>query len=336
MLLFFSHPDRENINNAPHIPMSLKELLLPSAAAEYYSGHWGGCLTQHIMGVQYALYHYHFLIHERAILYPAAQKPVLALVYILKGNIMCKLHGPEAAGLREGFSYLFYLPERIKHEAEFAKGHYAVLQLQLSPALLSDLAADDAHIARLLLRFNTASAKGLRETEVPMTLKVYSLLHAVMYYRQSDGHLHTFMHEKIYGLLREYIKAGESPPPGESRPGTALLAEKLMKAKELVDRHEGRRLTIADISRKCFLNDQQLKTGFIEMFGVSLGQYQVMKRFEKALRLLNETDDAIHDIAAQVGYEEESSFTSGFRERYGMTPAAWRERIRSSRNQQSS
>jgi AraC-like DNA-binding protein len=48
------------------------------------------------------------------------------------------------------------------------------------------------------------------------------------------------------------------------------------------------------------------------------------RRFQKAVMLLMETDLAVEEIAAAVGYENLSYFYRQFKERYGMTPRKYR------------
>jgi AraC-like DNA-binding protein len=47
-------------------------------------------------------------------------------------------------------------------------------------------------------------------------------------------------------------------------------------------------------------------------------------RHEESLRLLRDANCSIADVAARLGYEEQSSFTRAFRRWTGTTPAAWR------------
>ena len=54
------------------------------------------------------------------------------------------------------------------------------------------------------------------------------------------------------------------------------------------------------------------------------------RRFRKAVELLVETELPVNDIVTAVGYENNSYFYRKFRERYQMTPNAYRERHRGS------
>ena len=54
------------------------------------------------------------------------------------------------------------------------------------------------------------------------------------------------------------------------------------------------------------------------------------RRFRKAVELLVETELPVNDIVTAVGYENNSYFYRKFRERYQMTPNAYRERYRGS------
>jgi AraC-like DNA-binding protein len=49
----------------------------------------------------------------------------------------------------------------------------------------------------------------------------------------------------------------------------------------------------------------------------------------RASRLLRESDRTLGDVAAQVGYDSESSFSRVFRKRFGSSPGAFRRAARS-------
>ena len=48
------------------------------------------------------------------------------------------------------------------------------------------------------------------------------------------------------------------------------------------------------------------------------------RRFQAAVKLLEETDLSIEDISLDVGYENQSYFFRQFKKRFGMTPRSYR------------
>jgi len=80
---------------------------------------------------------------------------------------------------------------------------------------------------------------------------------------------------------------------------------------------------VPPLSKICLLvgiNRNKLHYGFKQMFNMSLAQLIKEERLSKSRRLLVETDKAIIDIALESGYNHQSSFSSSFKKRYGISP----------------
>lgn len=70
---------------------------------------------------------------------------------------------------------------------------------------------------------------------------------------------------------------------------------------------------------------------FVRVFksavGVTPHQYLLMCRIDKAQHLLTHRQLSLSDIAQQVGFHDQSRFTSVFRKRVGITPKQYRDRL---------
>ncbi len=68
---------------------------------------------------------------------------------------------------------------------------------------------------------------------------------------------------------------------------------------------------------------------FKQATGVAPHQYVITCRMAQAKRLLAETEDTLVDIGLQVGCADQSHFTALFHKHVGLTPKAYRDRIKS-------
>ena len=66
---------------------------------------------------------------------------------------------------------------------------------------------------------------------------------------------------------------------------------------------------------------------FRRTFDESPHRYVVQRRIERASELLRDTNDPIIEVAQQVGYENQSYFTTLFKRETGYTPAVFRKRF---------
>jgi AraC-like DNA-binding protein len=78
--------------------------------------------------------------------------------------------------------------------------------------------------------------------------------------------------------------------------------------------------TIRELCLAVGVNRNKLHYGFKEEFGSTPSQYLEEQRLEQAYISLRDTDDLIYQIAADVGYTSQSSFSTAFKRKYGVTP----------------
>ena len=73
------------------------------------------------------------------------------------------------------------------------------------------------------------------------------------------------------------------------------------------------------------LHPDYLNRIFKKETGVSLKEYIADAKVKMACELLEQTDFLVGEIGEMVGYVNFSSFTTFFKNRTGMAPAAWRK-----------
>ncbi|MGF6768280.1 AraC-like DNA-binding protein [Paraburkholderia sp. GAS199] len=102
-----------------------------------------------------------------------------------------------------------------------------------------------------------------------------------------------------------------------------LSARDLMlmeRARTLIDADLQKNLTIPDLARAVGTNASKLKRAFKLLHGVTVFEYSLRRRMEEALRLLVDERQAVGQVAAAVGYQHQTSFTTSFRDFYGFAP----------------
>jgi AraC-like DNA-binding protein len=72
------------------------------------------------------------------------------------------------------------------------------------------------------------------------------------------------------------------------------------------------------------LNRTKLQYGFKQVFGVSIYDFQLQKKMEKAKALLRKTEKSIKEIARLCDYKSTSSFSQAFKKATGVSPLPWR------------
>ncbi len=89
--------------------------------------------------------------------------------------------------------------------------------------------------------------------------------------------------------------------------------------------HLEHRYTITELSKQHLINTSSLKKIFKSVYGEPIATYMKEYRMRQAAKLLRETGESIAEIAAQIGYENQSKFTAAFKDIFQMLPTAYRK-----------
>jgi AraC-like DNA-binding protein len=100
--------------------------------------------------------------------------------------------------------------------------------------------------------------------------------------------------------------------------------ERIGLAKDLLTKNRRYHITIDDLSRETQVNRTKLQYGFKELFGISIDDYRITLRMEKAKELLEETEKSVKEISTLVGYRSMGSFSTMFKKTFMKSPSEWR------------
>lgn len=92
--------------------------------------------------------------------------------------------------------------------------------------------------------------------------------------------------------------------------------------------HISENLTVTRVAEYFGYNEKYITTFFKKRAGMSLKQYMVDKRIEKAKALLTETLDNVSQIAYSLGFADAHNFSNAFKKSTGMSPSDYRESYR--------
>ena len=93
--------------------------------------------------------------------------------------------------------------------------------------------------------------------------------------------------------------------------------------------HLRKGLTIREIARELGVSPSLLRLTFRKEMKVSLGRYIQTRIMHKIEPMLRSTDMSVSEIAAEMGYQTESSLIRAFKRESGMTPQQFRRHKRS-------
>lgn len=164
-----------------------------------------------------------------------------------------------------------------------------------------------------------ASRKGIRLLgEHPTAAWCRSLLHPLL----SPG-IATPMDRHIAALtlVAEHLRplmSGPAPGSAPQRLNTAE-ADKLARARDLMQAQLDRALTIPYLSVTVGLNECRFKQGFRELYGTTPHQFLLDLRMQRARALL-QSGCQVAQTAYAVGYRHPASFSAAFSRYFGQAP----------------
>jgi len=197
--------------------------------------------------------------------------------------------------------FLVFNPAGTTHRDRFMDGVGAFVTLSLKTAALA--AAPDFHIGAtpVALRERGAIAAALR------------IAREVRGPGADTG--------AVEGAVWELVSDAGAPRPAKSGP-TPAWARAAFEA--VMDRAAEGGLSVSAIAADAGVHPVHLARVFRRAWGCSPGELLRWRRTEEASRLILRTPLPAAEIAAAVGFVDQSHMTRAFRATFGLTPGAWR------------
>lgn len=96
---------------------------------------------------------------------------------------------------------------------------------------------------------------------------------------------------------------------------------------DFINQHFYQKIYIKDIAAVLNLSCEYIERLFKNHTGLTIGQYLLNVRLNQAKILLNGSDRAIFEIASLTGFNSQSYFVKTFKDKYKITPKAYRSKI---------
>ena len=106
--------------------------------------------------------------------------------------------------------------------------------------------------------------------------------------------------------------------------------------KQLILDNLGSLPNLSEIARSVGTYREKLTLMFHEQTGMTVFAFIREARIARGVELLQQTEIDVQDIALLIGFHNAGNFATAFRERMGVTPTAYRQRLLEQRNAQAS
>jgi AraC-like DNA-binding protein len=85
------------------------------------------------------------------------------------------------------------------------------------------------------------------------------------------------------------------------------------------------RVTLAELCAAVGMSERTLRRRFVSAVGLSWEEFRKRLRMCLAIKLLDETNESVGFIAAELGYDNQAAFAKAFRATTGLAPHAYRK-----------
>ncbi|MET0704629.1 MAG: AraC family transcriptional regulator [Mycobacterium sp.] len=105
-----------------------------------------------------------------------------------------------------------------------------------------------------------------------------------------------------------------------------MTSATLSRVIDYIDAYTQDSITLDDLAREANLSKFHFLRAFVATMGMTPHRYLVEIRMARAAELLTVGDQTVSAIAALCGYSSSARFSANFRQHYGTTPGAFRQR----------
>lgn len=105
---------------------------------------------------------------------------------------------------------------------------------------------------------------------------------------------------------------------------SSFLMERVKRMLDYFHSHYQESISVEQLAKQANICKRECQRDFKKVLGLTPSQYFEQYRLAMSLRLLTESSCSIIEIADQCGFQSPSYFTKLFREKYGVTPTAFR------------
>lgn len=178
----------------------------------------------------------------------------------------------------------------------------------------------------------------LRNRPLPMAAGMRQTAHEIVEtrLRQDVGERYRNQHLALLfaGLLNDMLEAARLPRrrPREAGDFDNPALERMRRVADHVVAHRQEPMTIARLARHFAISGSYLRESFKSAIGVSLGDFIRRTRIHHTCRALLETDLTCSEIALEHGYSSLYTFSRSFKAEFGVSPTAYRRRLRPGRS----
>ncbi|MBB6520229.1 helix-turn-helix domain-containing protein [Pseudoteredinibacter isoporae] len=155
---------------------------------------------------------------------------------------------------------------------------------------------------------------------LPLNADIINAASAILSARErfSDKLWLSYVHSRSEELICYVIETISNISHLDEESYSVQDIDTLIRARDFIADNFSENFTIIELARAVGTNQTSLKQNFKSIFGETLFEYKTRLRMQWAMQLIQQKA-ALSDVAEQVGYQQQASFSRAFKAYYGFS-----------------
>ncbi|ANH80010.1 hypothetical protein A8C56_02575 [Niabella ginsenosidivorans] len=307
-------------------PHQHQSLIIPSMTSQVLSGGWGHMLFQHRQMAEYAIWYSTYSVHLRRWFKVRAGVPVIEFSFLIHNSVFQQMNTLYNSLVQETQFNIFYLPY-VEDRVLFEPGlQYTTLDIHCTIPFLKQLAPYFPHVVNPFLEAIDAATTAVQifprhlfatQDMVYLAKRILQLLRAPV--------INELMLELLVKLLLCAALACKMELQLNNRIITLNEVSEVNRVSILLLKNLTEEPNLRQLARQAGMNETFLKKLFALRFHIPPYRYWHAYRMDEAFTRVINTDEALTDIALDMGFSALSNFSKAFKKYYGLAPSHYRK-----------
>lgn len=313
-----------SIDLKPEAPGDFSPFLVLDSSVNYAEGNYGRLVLQEVEANPFHVLYNIYVIRQRFLLHFNRDAPLLLLHVLLKNNLRYQVSDMGYFDLKEGQFNIFYLP-RVDGTCFFeGGGEYRTFNVFLPVSMLEHYATLFPFVQEFIDQITEKNTASLLRQHGWINSNITHIINQILQCEYPEPirkvYFNTVLKELLLLLLQQQYDNIHQVRQVHS------LKQSLYAIKNTIERNTNEHFTIGQLARGEGLTELKLKNGFKEFFGITIFQFLLQARMQKAWLLVLQTDKPVKEIARLTGYTTKQNFVTAFKKYFNATPGSLRKR----------
>jgi AraC-like DNA-binding protein len=285
---------------------------------------FGDFYREEIRSEAWSISLFNFSIRKPALIYAIADRPMVSICCVLKGNISCELNGYGNLTFQESKYGFYYIPPDVNNEVALAVDDYEAIYFSFSQQFVASFMTQHTSFNDLFVAQRNKTASGQILPFFKVGIEERKILDAIRKCKLKGAARIIYLQARILDLLGCYFQSQEILEINLNQ--THDIQLRLRESKLFIDENYHLPLKIESLSKQAGMNLRSYEKGFNELLGFTPKEYLVHIRVEKSAELLRTTNLPVSSIGYLVGFTSSNYFSSVFSNVHHCSPREYRQK----------